>query len=142
LTLNPSWPLNVVRAFALLSFDFHREETNDGVSFARGFAREAVVEVASGKPSTVSLLFSITQENRGAAWSAVCLTTLSSTLDVHFLEWLADEIRTNGLDSPWMVERRFDDVLVSARYLMRDAALVTLTVRPPRSAQSHRTLTQ
>ena len=108
----------------------------DGASLARGFAREAVVEVAGGPESSVSLLFSITPDSRAAAWSAVCLTTLASALNVHFLAWLADEIRIRGCVSPWTAERRFGGVLVSARYLLADAALLTLTVDPSLSADA------
>jgi hypothetical protein len=125
-----AWTTKLLHAFALLSFDFQQEVKPDGLCSVRGFGKAAVVEISGDPNSSVSLLFSITNENRGAAWSAVCLTTLADTVEVQFMDWLAGVIRTQGVRSAWVAECHFGDVLVSARYLSADAALLTLSVDP------------
>ena len=121
----------LIAAFSGLDFEFEDIVAPDGGRGSRGFARNAIVEVAGGPASTVSLLVSTEAGTPSITSSAVCLATAASVLRIDFMGWLAGVMASRGQGEPWTASALCGGQRVIAEYLGSDAILVTFRWRAP-----------
>lgn len=119
----------VIAAFRALHFDFEEHVAPDGVQRTRGYANGAIVEVDVRRAATVSLLVDTSSRQPSVIFSAMCLATVSSVLNVDFTEWLSNLIRQRGLGQRWKATRIVGGNRVSAEYFGSGALLITVEPR-------------
>lgn len=122
----PSRYDSLVRGFRELEFSFDGPGSADGPHSLRGFAPQAVVEVRTGPPTSLTLLLSTTEDEPSKEWSAACIDTLARTLGSDLSVWLAGQLRRVDLASPWRNHRVIGDTDVTVECLCAGAMLLMI----------------
>jgi hypothetical protein len=115
----------LIRALTALHYEFEPQRAG-GETRTRGYSRDSVVELTSSGPATVSLLVSPRFRRGTTADSPMAIVAVASATGVDFLGWLAQQMKSHGLERPWVASRKFQRRRVRAELLTADAMLVTV----------------